>query len=350
MVASRAWRDGTLIDQDIHAAEVEPLLEDPRVLAWFDLLSPDEDDLNLLAKRLHLPSTVLEDATAPHERAKVTRHDSHLFFTIYATRLDPLDPATTPRGRLTPMRVSGIVLPQMLVTIRLDHASDMTPVEPFDMAPVVHRWDETPELLREGSGALVHGLMDVIVDGHFETIQELDDEVERLEDVLFEDRPMGREFVRAVYGLRKDLVDLRRIVLPMREVVNALLRHGSLHPPAVADATAVGGRRGGALDAWYDDLYDHVLRAAEWTESLRDMVTSLFETNLSLTDSRLNSIMKKLAGWAAIIAVPTAVTGWFGQNVPYPGFSQSLGLWLSIALIVVLSGGLFVAFRRRDWL
>ena len=86
-----------------------------------------------------------------------------------------------------------------------------------------------------------------------------------------------------------------------------------------------------------------------WTESLRDLVGSAFETNLALNDARLNTIMKKLAGWAAIIAVPTAITGWFGQNVPYPGFSQPLGFWMSAILIVVGSMTLYALFRRRDW-
>ena len=128
---------------------------------------------------------------------------------------------------------------------------------------------------------------------------------------------------------------LRRIVLPMREIVNGILRHAP---------TSNG------LDAWYDDLYDHVLRASEWTESLRDMVSSIFETNLSLQDARLNTIMKKLAGWAAIIAIPTAITGWFGQNIPYPGFSEPLGLWLSAGLIVGGVAILYVIFKARDWL
>ena len=104
------------------------------------------------------------------------------------------------------------------------------------------------------------------------------------------------------------------MVLPMREVINAVLRHRKdINAPT-------------ELDPWYDDLYDHVLRASEWTESLRDMVTTIFETNLSLQDARLNTVMKKLTGWAAIIAVPTAVTGYFGQNVPYPGFGKDMGL------------------------
>lgn len=138
-----------------------------------------------------------------------------------------------------------------------------------------------------------------------------------------------------MYDVRKDLVGLRRVTLPMRQVVNGLLRHGQVH----AD-----------LEPWVDDLYDHVLRASEWTESLRDMITSLFETNLSLQDARLNTIMKKLAGWAAIIAVPTAITGWFGQNVPYPGFQEPLGLWLSVALTAVGVLVLYLLFKQRDWL
>jgi len=308
---------------------------------WFDLVDPTPKDVARLAALLGLPLTAIQDTTAPLELAKATRHESHLFFTTYATQIDVSTPDTDSQRRLRLSRVSGFVTPRLLVTVRPDDG--------FDMQPVLDRWDEDPDLLREGAGALVHGLIDIIVDGHFDTIRRLDDEVERLEDVLFEEGRTGREFVLAVYRLRKDLVALRRVVLPMREVVNALLRHDSLHPPASVDP-ADAGRRGGLLDAWYDDLYDHVLRAAEWTESLREMVTSLFETNLSLTDQRLNTIMKKLAGWAAIIAVPTAVTGWFGQNVPYPGFSEPLGMWLSIALIVGLGGVLYVSFRRRDWL
>ena len=104
------------------------------------------------------------------------------------------------------------------------------------------------------------------------------------------------------------------------------------------------------MDGEFNDLYDHVLRASEWTESLRDMVASVFETNLSLQDARLNTIMKKLASWGAIIAVPTAVTGWFGQNLPYWGYDSSWGLWQSVVLIVIGSVGLYWLFRRNEWL
>ena len=123
----------------------------------------------------------------------------------------------------------------------------------------------------------------------------------------------------------------------MREVLNSLLRR-DLH---VVHAD---------MQPYYHDVYDHVLRATEWTESLRDLVTTILETHLTVRGNRLNVIMKQVTSWAAIIAVPTAVTGFYGQNVPYPGFGHTSGFWVSAAIMVVLSVGLYVVFRRKDWL
>ena len=142
---------------------------------------------------------------------------------------------------------------------------------------------------------------------------------------------------RRSFALRKSLVTLRRVVLPMREVVNALMRRDI----GIIDAEMV---------PYFQDVYDHVLRATEWTESLRDLVTTIVETNLTIQGNRLNVITKKVTSWAAIIAVPTAITGFYGQNVPYPGFARLSGLLTSMALIVVISVGLYVVFKRRDWL
>jgi magnesium transporter len=105
-----------------------------------------------------------------------------------------------------------------------------------------------------------------------------------------------------------------------------------------------------AMAPYYQDVYDHVLRATEWTESLRDLVTTIVETNLTLQGNRLNVITKKVTSWAAIIAVPTAITGFYGQNLPYPGFARTSGLVVSCLLIVVISTGLYIAFKRKDWL
>ena len=215
-------------------------------------------------------------------------------------------------------RISAFVLPRGLITVRL--------TLDFDIAAVTRRWEEIGAQ-QYGVGALVHGLLDVVVDSHFAAVEALDDCVEAIEDELFDGKPRQASFQRRTFQMRRDLVGLRRVALPMREVVNSIQHHR--HEVGTAPE----------LDPLYADLYDHVLRVSEWTESLRDMVTTIFETNLSLQDARLNTIMKKLTGWAAIIAVPTAITGFYGQNVPYPGFGHLAGFLASTSSDIRPDGG-----------
>ena len=252
---------------------------------------------------------------------------SHTFFTVYSVSVT--QPADDSDSALDVHRISGFVLPRGLITVRLS--------PDFDIDTVSQRFDELGGQ-EYGVGALVHGLLDVVVDGHFEAVQALDDGIEALEDDLFENNTPRGGLQRKTFSLRKDLVGLRRVVLPMREVVSSI-QHRRLDAKTAPE-----------LDPLYADLYDHVLRVSEWTESLRDMVTTVFETNLSLQDARLNQVMKKLTGWAAIIAVPTAITGFYGQNVNYPGIETVGGFVTSTALIVVIVVLLYWMFRRRDWL
>ncbi|MCW2622535.1 MAG: magnesium transporter [Frankiales bacterium] len=338
-VRSRVWKDGCVVEKDFDFDRISQHLADEECLFWVDLCQPGEQLLARLAGELSLDPLAVEDAVAHAERAKATRYSTYTFLTVYATTVPPRG-AAAPVSRtedapqqfeaLQIQRVSAFVFPHGIVTIR--QSPDL------DMDAVVQRWDDNADLLRYGVGALVHGLLDVIVDGHFEAVQQLDDAIEGLEDGLFDDNPVSRQVQRRTYQIRKDLVQLRRVVLPMREVINGVLRHRK-------DLNASP-----ELDPWYDDLYDHVLRVSEWTESLRDMVSTIFETNLSLQDTRLNNVMKKLTSWAAIIAVPTAITGYFGQNVPYPDFGRESGVLFSTGLIVAVAGALYVYFKRRDWL
>ena len=327
IVSSRLWRNGQLAAEDFPLEDLDMHLADPSALVWLDIVAAGPDKLLTLSRELGLDPQAVEDATAPHERPKATRHKRHTFVTMQAVDLDG---ATGDQLIVHP--ISAFVVPRGLITVRPDTG--------FDLAAVEQQWRENQHLLGDGPAALLHGLLDVVVDGHFAAIQQLDDAMEAIEDVLFDERERTREVQQHVYRLRKALVQLRRVVLPMREVVNAVGRHR-----VEADAPASP-----ALQGAYDDLYDHVLRASEWTESLRDMVSTIFETNLSLQDARLNEVMKKLAAWAAIIAVPTAVTGWFGQNIPYPGFATHAGLIQSVVLMLVGTVGLYIVFRKADWI
>ena len=323
------WRDGVEVDHDIALTSLDTHLACEGELVWFDVSGHDKAVLDQLASELGLDPLAVEDAVSRGERPKATRHEFHTFVTVTAARL--VEPeAGVFESRLVAEPVSAFVLPRGLVTVRLDAQ--------FDMDPVIERWRQNSALLAAGSSALVYGLLDVVVDGHFEMVGQLDDSIELLEDSLFESTPLPARVQRRSFQLRKELVEFRRIALPMREVVNTVRRL----------AENVNGTS--PLSNYYDDLYNHVLRVTEWTESLRDMITTIFETNLSLQDAHLNMVMKKLAGWAAVIAVPTAVTGWFGQNIPYPGFAHVGGLWQSVIAILVGTVGLYIFFKARDWI
>ncbi|WP_111508512.1 magnesium transporter CorA family protein [Mycobacterium kyogaense] len=327
-VRGRIWRHGEPQD-DFDFSAISDCLSGDDTLVWCDIYDPDHAILKDLADELHLNSWAVEDALAESERTKAVVYRTHTFFTVYAVTMT--EPATQeePSSLLEVHRISGFVLPRGLITVRLSPHVDIDEVS--------RRFDELGGQ-EYGVGSLVHGLLDVVVDGHFAAVQALDDAIEGLEDDLFADETPTKGLQRKTFQLRKDLVALRRVVLPMREVVSAI-QHRQLDAKTAPE-----------LDAVYADLYDHVLRASEWTESLRDMVTTVFETNLSLQDARLNVVMKKLTGWAAIIAVPTAITGYYGQNVEYPGIQTVTGFITSTALIVVMVVILYVAFKRRDWL
>jgi magnesium transporter len=324
-IRTRVWRNGVLEREDFPFEEVSDYLEQPDCLVWADLHDPDDRCLTQLAEELSLDAHAVEDAVSLHERPKATRYASHLFLSTYALRPGPED------EQLALTHVSAFCTARAFVTVRLGDG--------FDISDVVRHWDDNADLMRFGPRALEHGLLDVIVDQYFDAIQSLDEEMESIESTLFEDTSgsMKRVQVRAD-EIRKALVRARRVILPMREVVNTVMRRASTSDHATE------------LAPYFEDLYDHVLRAAEWTEALRDMISSIFETNMALADSRLNLIMKKLTSWAAIIAVPTAVTGYFGQNVPYPGFDSYWGFLLSIGLIVVISLLLYMSFKRKEWL
>ena len=322
MVTTRLYRAGKIVKENFPVDDISDRVGEEGSTVWADFTAPSEADLASIEEELGLHRLAVEDAVHDFQRPKLDCYDTHLFLAAYAVKLD------TVTGALSSTEIKAFITPHALVTV---HEAD------FDMATVVERWGNDSGLATHGTGFLLWGLLDVIVDGHFDTVQLLDAQIESLEDALFDDVPRDKEVQKRSFELRKSLVRLRRVVLPMREVVNTLLRR-DLEPIDPA------------MMPYFQDVYDHVLRATEWTESLRDLVTTILETNISIQGNRMNMIMKKVTSWAAIIAVPTAITGFFGQNLAFAGFGTAWGVWMSIALIVVVSGALYLGFKKRDWL
>jgi magnesium transporter len=320
---TRVWRGGKLEKEGFPASRISDYLAEPDTIVWLDLCDPNAEGLQVISEEFGLDPLAVEDAVSHHERPKLDRYEGHLFLNAYAVKL------SDESGELVTHEISAFITEQALVTVRGD--------EGFDTDALLHHWDSSPDLAEHGVAYLLHGLIDLVVDSHFDAVQALDNAIDGLEERLFADEVPNRDTQYRSYRLRKSLTLLRRVVLPMREVVNTLLRRDLKVVPE-------------AMTPYFQDVYDHVLRATEWTEGLRDVVTSLQESRIAIQGNHLNQVMKKLTGWAAIIAVPTAVTGFYGQNVPYPGYGKHWGFVVSLGILIATALALYAIFKKRDWL
>ncbi|MFF0814853.1 magnesium transporter CorA family protein [Rhodococcus sp. NPDC003318] len=326
-VRNRLYVDGVLVGTDLPLEELAEHRADAGALIWVDLLAPSVPDIAALSPlvggEVELHPLAVEGAISGRQRPRLVRFRDHSLLHTRAVRFD----AAT--DRLDGTDLSIFILPRALITIRGD--------ERFALDPILADWDDNPDLVAYGVGFLLHTVLDAVVDGYFEAIDTLDDQIQSLEDeLLLGGGPKNAVQLRS-FVLRKAVAHLGRAVLPMNEAFSALLRQGA----HVLD---------GEMVPYYQDVYDHTLRATERIDGLRDTIESILATHLAMQGNSLNEIMKKLTAWAAIIAIPTGVTGYFGQNVPFPGFGESAGFWLSAVLLLGLGFGLWGSFKRRGWL
>jgi magnesium transporter len=321
--ATRAWRKGELYEEGFPIARVSDHLEDPDAVVWVDLCRPDEHELEELAGELGLHALAVEDALAEHQRPKLDRYDTHLFLSTHAMSFDP------DAAELETIEIDCFIGKKWLITVRKD--------EGFSLDPLTRQWDQSADLLKYGVGALLYALLDIVVDGYFDAIEGFDEFYDRVSDGIFEDRPLDPAKQRRWFGMRQSLVRFHRLVVPMREAISSLMRREHSAIPE-------------EMYPYYQDVYDHILRVADSTDALRDLVSAIVETNLSLRDYRQNQVMKKVTSWAAIVAVPTLITGYYGMNVKYPGVTTVWGFWVSVVLMIAASAVLYAVFKRREWL
>jgi magnesium transporter len=320
---TRVYRKGNLDNENFPLAEVSDYLADPDTIVWVDFCEPSKADLEQLADELSLHELAVEDALDEHQRPKLDKYSTHSFLSCHAVSVD------MQHAQLIKSEINAFINNRWLITVR--KSGD------FSMKPVLERWDRSSDLASCGVGFLLYGLLDVVVDGYFDAVQSFDEYYDLVSEGLFNDRPLSPEQQLNWFNMRRALVQFHRLVVPMREAVSSFMRRDHSELPDV-------------LYPYYQDVYDHILRVSESTDALRDLVSTIVETNIGLRDYRQNIIMKKVTSWAAIIAVPTLITGWYGMNVPYPGFAKQSGVYVSAALVFGLAGSLYLLFRHKDWL
>ncbi len=319
---SRVYLKGELEAEGFPLEDVSDYLARADTVVWVDLCNPGSVELEKLKEELGLHELAVEDALEPHQRPKLDHYATHLFLSCHMVKLGA-DEVSVDKTE-----IDAFISERWFITVRKGNEMDM------DL--VVKRWDRSADLAVYGVPFLLYGLLDVVADSYFQVIDKFDDFYEQVSEQLFAEQPLDPRSQRSRFVARQSLVKIHRLINGLREAVSSLLRRGDLVPTE--------------LDPYYQDVYDHLLRANENTDTLRELVSTIVETNLSLRDFRQNQVMKQVTSWAAIIAVPTLITGYYGMNVRYPGINTTWGFLMSMVLLIGCSLALFTVFRRKGWL
>ena len=321
IVNSAAYAEGCKV-RDVTLAEISAVLKEPGVFVWVGLHEPDDALLRQVQQEFGLHDLAVEDAARAHQRPKLERYGASIFVVLRtAQRVD---------GHVDFGETEIFVGPRYVVSVRHGASS-------LSYAEVRTRCEASPSLLTKGPAFVLYALMDFVVDQYFPIVDGLEDGLEALEEEVF-GQTFNRETIERIYRLKRDLVDLKRAISPLVDVCNRLMRWDSELIPDDARA-------------YFRDVYDHVIRINEMVDTMRELLTTALEANLALISVSQNEAMKRLAGWAAIIAVPTMIAGIYGMNFRFmPELEWSWAYPTVIGIMLGLCGFLYYKFKRSGWL
>lgn len=308
--------------RDITLDQISDVLaSDDGGFVWVGLYEPEDSLLDKLQEEFHLHDLAVEDAQNAHQRPKVEGYGSSMFVAVHTAQL--LD------GHVRFGETHMFVGARFLLTVR--HGASLS------YAPVRARFEREPEMLAQGSAAALYGVLDFIVDNYEPIVEAFRDELNALEKDVFAET-YRRETILKLYELKKELTQMRLAVAPMQDIVAQLSR-----TPVV--------QFGDESKLYLRDVLDHVVRLNESIDTLREMLTAAMGVNLSLVTIAQGEIVKKLAGWAALLAAPTLIASWYGMNFAHmPELAGRYSYFILIGVIVLVCLGLYRYLKKVRWL
>lgn len=320
VVACAAYEGGHRI-ADLEIDQLDDFETGPGKFLWIGLHEPDEALLARMQKRFSLHDLAIEDTHKAHQRPKLEVYGDAIFLVLHTAQLQ--------NGKIEFGETHVFAGPGYVISVRHGPSSSYKEVRA--------RCESAPKKLKRGEDFVVYSLMDFVVDNYIPVVDAIEDEVERLEQAIF-DRPFGRAMVGRIYGLKRELLALRHIVTPLVEITNRMMR---FDVPLIDKHTY----------AYFRDVHDHAIRVSETIDSLRELLTGALEANLLLASVNQSEVMKKLAGWAAILAVPTAIAGIYGMNFAnMPELTWRYGYYAVLGVTVAICAYLYYRFRKSGWL
>lgn len=290
-------------------------------VVWIGLLEPSRELLLRVQRQFQLHDLAIEDAEHPHQRPKLEQYGDALFIVARTAQL--ID------GRVAFGETHLFVGKGYIVSVRHGASTSYTPVR--------QHWESCPAALAKGEDFILYAILDFIVDNYMPVLETIEEEVEAIEDSVLVKEMSGPEIER-LYILRRDLLRLRNAAAPLVEVCRRLTN---------ADLPQIRA----AMHPLYRDVTDHIRTVQEKIDSLREVLAFAFEASLLMGQSQATSISKRLASWAAMLAVPTAVAGIYGMNFEYmPWVTDKDAFWAIMVVMLGVCGVMYWRFRKNGWL
>ena len=308
---------------NVAIADISEELKHEDRFVWVGLFEPDRELLNEIQEEFGLHDLAIEDAHTAHQRPKLEQYGNCLFVVLQTVHL-----AGEPQ-RVEFGETHVFVGPRFVVSVR--HGSLQSHVG------LRARCEASRDLLAKGPGFVLYALMDFVVDQYFPVLEALEEKVVELEEVILDEKFI-QETTSRIYHLKRELLAIKRAVSPLVDISSRLMRFDLDMVPE-------------DTKPYFRDVYDHAMRINETADTLREVLSTALNANLSIISVSQNKDTKRLAAWAAIIAAPTAIAGIYGMNFEnMPELGWQYGYWAVLGAIVVLCSALWLGFKRSGWL
>lgn len=306
----------------IEVARISDALADPGIaFVWVGLYEPDAALLETMREEFGLHELAVEDARNAHQRPKIEAYGDSLFIALHT--------AQTVDGRMAFGETHAFIGPRYLLTVRHDAS--------LSYAPARARCERDPRRLALGPSVGLYAVLDFIVDHYMPIVDEVRAELDALEREIFSE-DYKRATIHRLYALKRDLTRLRLAVSPLQDILGQLMR---MHPEIV----------GGEMKPYYRDVLDHAVRVNEALGTLGEMLTAAMSVNLALVTVGQGEVVKRLAGWAALLAAPTLITSWYGMNFRHmPELAGRFSYPIVLGATALVVAGLYLWLRRVRWL
>jgi len=315
-----AYQDGRKLG-DIAKEDINKHIKRPDCFVWVALFEPAADELLHMQQEFDLHELAVEDARHGHQRPKLEEYGNSLFAVVQDVELRG--------GELQVGEIEIFVGPNYILSVRVGTARGFQSVRT--------RCENEPHLLKHGAAFVLYALMDAVVDRYFPVLDGLESQLEQIEEQIFK-KNTARSNIVALYDLKQKLTTLKHAVDPLMEATGKLL--GGRVPQLCT-----------GMREYFRDVFDHLQRIHGTIESIRDMQTTAIQVNLGMINLNETEVTKKLAGWAAIIAIPTLIAGIYGMNFKnMPEYDFPYAYPICIAVMLALDFLLYLWFRRIKWL